>query len=181
MFEIDRFVEECRAAISDDSAAAAVREVVARAVSQPGPVIDALGEPREGGLHKLYQSDDLTILNIVWAPLMSLIPHDHNMWAVVGIYSGREDNMFWRRRGQTVEAAGARALSTGEVTVLGPDIVHSVLNPIEKFTGALHVYGGDFFAPGRSEWDPETLTERPFDIEAARRRFADANARFAGS
>ncbi len=29
---------------------------------------------------------------------------------------------------------------------------------------ALHVYGGDFFAPPHSAWDPETLTERPYDM-----------------
>ena len=52
-------------------------------------------------------------------------------------------------------------------------------NPIVKITAALHVYGGDFFAPGRSEWNPETLEERPFDVEGARRMFREANERFA--
>ena len=179
MFEIERFVEDCRGALSDDGGAKAVREVVARAVSQPGEILDALGEPKQAGLHNLYQSEDLTVLNIVWAPLMSLMPHDHNnIWAVSGIYTGREDNIFWRRRDTTIEAAGARALSTGDVAVLGRDVVHSVLNPIEKLTGALHVYGGDFFAPGRSEWDPEGLQQRPFDMERARRLFDEASARF---
>ena len=41
--------------------------------------------------------DDLTVINFVWAPYMTLLPHNHNMFAVIGIYSGREDNMFWRR------------------------------------------------------------------------------------
>ena len=45
-------------------------------------------------------------------------------------------------------------------------------NPIPKLTAALHVYGGDFFAPaGRSEWDPETLLEEPWDPVRALRRF----------
>jgi hypothetical protein len=43
----------------------------------------------------------------------------------------------------------------------------------------IHVYGGDFFAPPepRCEWDPETLTARPWDIEDTKRLFADAEAR----
>jgi hypothetical protein len=47
-------------------------------------------------------------------------------------------------------------------------------------TRAIHVYGGDFFAPPRprSEWDPETLVERPWDMEDTRRLFAEAEARF---
>jgi hypothetical protein len=46
-------------------------------------------------------------------------------------------------------------------------------------TRAIHVYGGDFFAPPRprSEWDPETLVERPWDIEHTRRLFSEAEAR----
>jgi len=34
-----------------------------------------------------------------------------------------------------------------------------VTNPIGKLTGAVHVYGGDFFAAPRSEWDAETPRE----------------------
>jgi hypothetical protein len=41
------------------------------------------------------------------------------------------------------------------------------------------VYAGDFFDPAhRSEWDPETLSEGPFDPERAVRRFEEANAIF---
>ena len=57
-----------------------------------------LGEPQRAGLHKLNQSTDLTVLNVVWAPMMTMMPHNHQMWAVIGIYTGREDNIFWRRR-----------------------------------------------------------------------------------
>src|SRR5262249_28933649 len=60
---------------------------------------------------------------------------------------------------------------------LGHNIIHSVTNPIPRLTGAIHVYGGDFFKPGkRSEWDPETLLEGPWDPERAERRFEEANA-----
>jgi predicted metal-dependent enzyme (double-stranded beta helix superfamily) len=156
-----------------------VRDVVSRAVSDPSAVIAALGEPQRAGLHKLYQSDDLTVLNVVWAPMMTILPHNHQMWAVIGIYTGREDNIFWRRIPAIpgkVEAAGARALSVGEAEPLGHNIIHSVTNPIPRLTGAIHVYGGDFFNPGRrSEWDPETLMEQPFDPDRAVRRFEEAN------
>jgi hypothetical protein len=44
-----------------------------------------------------------------------------------------------------------------------------------------HVYGGDFFAAHRSDWDPETLHEQPSDGESARRLFEEANRRYAAS
>ena len=111
---------------------------------------------------------------------MTLLPHNHQMWAVIGIYTGREDNIFWRRvqdgKSTKVEAAGARALAPKDAVPLGHDIIHSVTNPIPRFTGAIHVYGGDFFGPvGRSEWDAETLVEQSCDGVRMARRFEEAN------
>jgi predicted metal-dependent enzyme (double-stranded beta helix superfamily) len=177
MFDPDRFVADCRTA-SAGGGGAAVREVLARAVARPADILAALGEPAAAGVQALYRSAELTILNVVWAPLMTIRPHDHNMWAAIGIYTGREDNIFWRRDGDRVAAAGARSLSAGDVEPLGRDIVHSVTNPIEKLTGAIHVYGGDFFAEKRSEWDPETLRRQPYDMARNMRLFHEANARF---
>ena len=185
MFDLDQFIADCRAALAVDKSHEHVREVVARAVSDPSSVLRGLGEPKRAGVHKLYQSNDLTILNVVWAPMMTILPHNHNMWAIIGIYTGREDNIFWRRipgSGGRVEAAGAKALCEKDAEPLGHNIIHSVTNPIPRFTGAIHVYGGDFFNPARrSEWDPETLLEGPLDPERNVRRFEEANAIFAKS
>ena len=181
MFDVERFIADVKTANREGETRKAVRETLARAVADPGAVLAGLGEPTEAGLHRLYQADDLTILNVVWAPLMTLMPHNHNMWALIGIYTGREDNIFWRRREDRVEAAGARALSVKDVEPLGKDVIHSVTNPIERLTGAIHIYGGDFFNARRSEWDPQDLTERRYDVEKNMRLFREANERFAAS
>jgi len=114
---------------------------------------------------------------------MTVAPHSHGMWAVIGIYGGREDNIFWRRRpgvGNRLEGAGACALSVGEAETLDNDVIHSVTNPIARLTGAIHVYGRDFFAAERSEWDPETFTEGRYDSDRMMRRFEQANRRIGG-
>ena len=41
------------------------------------------------------------------------------------------------------------------------DIIHSVTNPLDKLTAGIHVYGGDLFAPAKSQWEGETLLEAP--------------------
>lgn len=178
MFDKDRFIEDCLAAVADGQQA--MREVVNAAVADSGGVIAALGEPQHAGITPLYRSAQLTVLNFAWAPCMSLMPHNHQMYAVIGIYSGREDNVYWRRNESSIEAAGAKSLGVGDVATLGRNIIHSVLNPIEKMTCALHVYGGDFFEPEepRSEWDHETLQEQAWDIERVRSLFGAAEARF---
>ena len=63
-------------------------------MSDPAAILKGLGEPTRGVLKPLYRSEELTILNIVWAPYMTLQPHNHNMWGVIGIYTGREDNII---------------------------------------------------------------------------------------
>jgi predicted metal-dependent enzyme (double-stranded beta helix superfamily) len=180
MFDPDRFIEDCRSAVAEDPSHKAVREVVARAVSAPANVLKALGEPKRADVQTLYHSNTLTILNITWAPWMTILPHNHNMWAVIGIYTGREDNIFWRRlpeaRDGRLEAAGAKALCERDVVPLGRDIIHSVTNPIPRLTGAIHCYGGDFFDPShRSQWDPDTLVETPYDMARTREIFEAAN------
>ena len=180
-FDVERFVDDLERANRESEPQAAVDRVIARAVSEPGRVIEGLGEPSVAGLHTLHHSADLTVLNVVWAPLMILMPHNHEMWASIGIYTGREDNILWQRKGAVVEAVGAASLSEKEVFPLPEDAIHSVNNPIRRLTGAIHVYGGDFFGvEGRSEWDPETLSEKPLDLDAARERFRDASERFQG-
>lgn len=181
-FDTGTFIEDCRKAIGAPNAHKAVHEIVARAVSEPAAVIKTLGKPAAGGIKKIYHSPDLTILNIIWAPKMTIFPHNHSMWAVIGIYGGREDNIFWKRvpgnsEGR-VEAAAAKSLSDGDAVMLGPDIIHSVTNPIPRMTGALHVYGGDFFNASRLEWDPETLNEQPCDVARLVKQFEDENRRW---
>jgi predicted metal-dependent enzyme (double-stranded beta helix superfamily) len=183
MFNLDQFVIDCREALKTDTSHKSVREVVARAVSEPSSVLKALGEPERAEMQTLYRASDLTILNVIWAPWMNLLPHNHQMWAVIGIYTGREDNIFWRRVAGSptgeVEAAGARALREKDAEPLGRDIIHSVTNPIPRLTGAIHVYGGDFFGVPRSEWDAESLREQQCDGSKMARRFEEANARLA--
>ncbi len=186
MFQKDRFIEDCKLAVCEGQKA--VRELVLEAVADPSGIVSELGEPTKAGVYPLYHADDLTVINFVWAPCMTLLPHNHNMFAVIGIYSGREDNMFWRRiddgadldTSPGIEAAGADSMGPGRVATMGRDIIHSVANPITKLTSAIHVYGGDFFNPPdpRSQWNHETLVEQPWDMDTTRAVFRQAEIRY---
>ena len=108
---------------------------------------------------------------------MNLMPHNHLMWANIGIYTGREDNIFWKRTANGIRAFGAEALFSRDVASLPKDAVHSVTNPLLRFTGGIHIYGGDFFNTARSQWDPESLEEEPSDGEVIRNIFRRENER----
>jgi predicted metal-dependent enzyme (double-stranded beta helix superfamily) len=183
MFDLDRFKADCCAAVAERTALQAIREVVARAVGDPAAVLKAVGEPVRSEVQTLHRSPDLTILNVIWGPWMTVMPHNHEMWAVIGIYTGREDNILWRRLPAAtdgrIEAAGAKALSERDALPLGYDIIHSVTNPIRRLTGAIHVYGGDFFSVPRKEWDPERLIEQPYDVHKTLQLFEESNRVYA--
>jgi predicted metal-dependent enzyme (double-stranded beta helix superfamily) len=181
MFDLDQLVADCRTARSDIQPSLAVRDVVKRAVSEPATAADAL-RPVQGGLTLLYHDDDLTIINVVWTPHMAIYPHDHRMWAVIGIYAGQEDNAFFRRAAPgapTLTEIGGKQLFESDVAVLGDDTIHRVHNPRDTLTAAIHVYGGDFVNQPRSQWGPGRREERPFDLAEARQQFVDANAAWA--
>jgi predicted metal-dependent enzyme (double-stranded beta helix superfamily) len=173
-FDPDTFVADCEAAVRESQPALAVRDVLDRALADAPAVETALARD-EGGLESLHVSDELTVLNVVWAPGMRLFPHDHRMWAAIGIYGGTEDNEFFRRDGDSVRASGRTVAEVGDVLLLGDDAIHAVSNPTKRLTGAIHVYGGNFFTEPRSEWDPVTLVEAPYDVTHAERAFAEAN------
>jgi predicted metal-dependent enzyme (double-stranded beta helix superfamily) len=178
MFDLDTLLDDCKLAVRETDGQKAVREILIRTLEQPGSVAESLGK-QEGGIQVLYQSTDLTVLNVLWAPRMFVPPHDHRVWAVIGIYGGVESNAFFRRRETGIERAGGREISERDVLGLGMDAIHSVKNPERVFTGAIHVYGGDFLNIPRSQWDPDTLIEQPYDLEYIRGEFARANEAWA--
>ena len=181
VFSADGFIADCRAALQSSAPGLAIKEIARRAVSDPAAVMRALGAPARAELVPLYQSAELTILNVVYAPGMSILPHDHRMWAVIAVYEGREDNAFFKRMAGGLVAAGEKHLDAGDAVLLSARTIHAVTNPLARPTGALQVYGGDFFKVARSEFDPATLEERPFDIERAKAVFLAANEKHPAS
>ena len=84
VFDLERFVENCRSAVAETDGPRLVRELVAEAVSEQAAIATTLGEPAQAGIRTLHRASDLTILDFTWAPWMSFKPHDHHMWAVIG-------------------------------------------------------------------------------------------------
>jgi predicted metal-dependent enzyme (double-stranded beta helix superfamily) len=171
VFDKDEFVTECLAAVRDgDRAHRAVKEIVERTVAVPSQIESEVGDVADGPMMTIWhRSDELTVLHIVWPPEVDLFAHDHNMWAVIGVYGGREDNQFYRRLDNgSVEPHTGKTITSSEVLALGSEVVHSVANPTREWTAALHVYGGEFFTTPRTMWSKDTHQPMVFDSEVLR-------------
>ena len=132
MFDVARFIAECEAAMTNDEGREAVRDVLMASIANPAGIVSALGEPRLAGDQVLHRSPRLTILHIVWPPSFTQTPHNHHVWAEIGVYRGREDNIFWKRcvpgSKWSIEVVGAASLCAGSCHSLDSDVSHSVTN-----------------------------------------------------
>jgi predicted metal-dependent enzyme (double-stranded beta helix superfamily) len=175
---VDDIVARCRGALGEHTPVLAVRDVLSELIADASALDRAVGPVELGGITALHNDADLTILRVAWTPGMALNPHEHRMWAVIGMYGGQEDNAFYRRAPGGLEPAGGREIRARDVLMLGHDVIHSVANTRGEFAVALHVYGGDFFTGERSEWTFDTHEERPRDLANTQRLFDEANARW---
>lgn len=169
MFDLKRFIEDCRG-----KSASGVKQAVEEALHDPVAVKMALNaalagrDLSRGGLANFicYRLPTLTVLKAVTPPKYKTPPHNHNMWAVIGTYEGQENNTFYRRDGKGLEKAGGKDMKTGDVVALGEDAIHAIANPLDRPSGAIHVYGGDLLDfSNRSTWNPFTFEEHPYDIK----------------
>ncbi|MEL7546475.1 MAG: cysteine dioxygenase family protein [Pseudomonadota bacterium] len=139
----------------------AVRTALANAIAAWGGPPPWIENTASGEFSVVYRDRDLTIMNIIWPPGVITEPHNHNSWAVIGIYQGREDNLLWQRDEDGIKPAGALTLAAGDTYAMDRNAIHTAFNPSDQMTGALHVYEGDFLETEKSEWDPITHQERP--------------------
>ncbi len=96
---------------------------------------------------------------------MTIMPHDHRMWAVIGIYTGGEDNMFWRLSASRATGRGGRCAPAGRRRLpLGRDIVHSVTNPIRRRPGRSTSTAATS-SPCRAASGTGDTRERPYDVD----------------
>jgi predicted metal-dependent enzyme (double-stranded beta helix superfamily) len=176
VFDIDEFIASCRVAVTESEPRLAIKEVLEQALEHPDDIARAL-PPTRAEIVPLHVEPDLTVLKVVWAPGMFFRPHDHLMWAAIGLYGGQEDNSFFRRSADGLTPSGGKELRTRDIALLGDDTIHAVRNPLRSLTGAIHIYGGDL--PGRadrSEWDETTYDRVPYDFERTVRYFEEANS-----
>lgn len=178
-FDIDEFVRECLQAWETEGADA-VKDVLDRTLGRGcAPVRECFGDPREAHLQVLYPGPELVIENMVWAPGMSYPAHNHNTPVMTGVYAGLEVNDFYRaqsRAGGRLQRTRTVDINEGEVVLMAHDAIHRIANPNRRsFTGAFHIYMGDYLHSSRSIWYPDEASETQASFALTKDIFAAAN------
>ena len=90
MFDLGQFVTECRMAASCQGPAS-VLEIMRQVVADPEAIksaVSALSPSASVADAILHRAEDVLVFNATLPPLLTSPPHDHTMWAVIGIYEG---------------------------------------------------------------------------------------------
>ena len=171
------FVDTCKQAVQGDDPRATIHTAMQELFADPAAlaaVIPAFTADniatsprglRLGGEALLHQADDLSVMVLGSLPGVIQPPHDHEMVAIIGVFEGCEEQRFWARTDNGIEAVAGRLLEAGEVMVLGERAIHAISAPEHQDARAIHVYLGNISGVDRSVFDPETLEEHPFESD----------------
>lgn len=166
---LNAFIERCKLALQDPDPQASVEAIMQEALGDPALRQDVAARKGLTPADDLYayRTQDLTVLAAALPPGFRAEPHNHNLWSVVGVCDGQEDNEFF-------EVQDGKLTCTRRETVTGPgilsnpaDVIHAIHNPLDTPLIAVHVYGGDLLETPRSTWDRETHEELQFTWEKA--------------
>lgn len=174
--DLNELIEACRDVAGGDTPTRDVGELVADFLHQPD-ISGLLGDGDRSTYQALYRGEDILVLHGVVPPTPAPVaPHDHRMWAVIGVYQGLEQNeLFVRNDGGGLDTVDRFTVAAGEVRTLDPSTIHSVQASGDRYLGAIHVYGGDLFGTPRSTWIDDA--ERPLDESALPAFFAGLRRR----
>jgi predicted metal-dependent enzyme (double-stranded beta helix superfamily) len=153
-FNLDKFIEQLRAAARGNEAKAAVRALMHDAFQQPEAIRTAMPE-YEGDDEILFEDDTVSIWFVRFPPGVHVPPHDHQTTATIGVYEGAEDNHFYLREPGRLVHKSSRRVCPGDVIALKPDGIHSVEAAEGKPCCGIHVYLAALTTIERSlfDWD----------------------------
>ena len=158
-------IDECVSALQADDPQAAIGAILDAAAKDPATAEAISGRTQFANLGDLaiYRSESLTLLAGALPAGFKAGPHNHNLWSVVSVCSGQEDNDFFVRDGDGLKQVGSTSVAAPGVLANDADVIHAICNPLDAPLVVLHAYGGDLFGVDRSNWDAETHEEVPFD------------------
>ncbi len=165
------FINECHAVLQQPNPGEAVRQLVLREIRSGDALQKALEPFNDGGNVSqrmfgclVHLDKNLTIMKLKSVPHLRIAPHTHDMWAVIGCYSGTEFNTLYRETATGIEEIEQVRIESPDAILLSTDAIHSVHNPNPTSGCSIHIYGGDIMAIDNTMWDPFTFKKAVLDV-----------------
>ncbi len=174
-FSYSDFVKDARAAATSEHPTKAVRALLEETIKNP----ELAAEKFRGGGEvevQLFEDDTVSIWSCCFRPEFVMPPHEHKMDVHIGVVSGGEKNIMFRREGGSLKHVSTKVVNPGEVLSLGADGIHAVTADGGKPSHALHVYLGPLMQVKRDLFDWQSGEPVDFtmeNFEAMKRRPAE--------
>lgn len=179
-YSVEQYVSDIRKITAEETDTSMItkriKPLALKLVNTPGWMKEeyrGVDEKQGFGVHLLHEeaNHDLAVFVLTWMPDRGTKPHNHLTWAVVAGIEGEEYEIEWERVDDgskpgyaELRKTGDATIKAGEVSACTPNAIHSVWNTGKTLSISLHTYGRHINHTGRSEFDPEAKTERPFNV-----------------
>jgi predicted metal-dependent enzyme (double-stranded beta helix superfamily) len=165
MASVAELVARCLAAARTDHPIDAVRDVLQDVVARPA-LWQAMFEREvhqtdHRGISELHEDARLTITHVALDPDFVSGVHDHGIPALIAVYSGQEDNTFYRLADGVPVADRHTAVVAPDILFMATEDIHHIENRLAEPLRAVHIYFGSLPNAVRSAWNMETGERMP--------------------
>lgn len=151
--ELDRLVARLRESALQENPASAVKAVLQDTLRDADQFKQTMPTFEENDVI-LFEDQSVSIWHCHFDPGHTVPPHDHQMTAVIEVYSGVERNSFFELDELSgLTQVGERELQAGQMLQIASKAIHSVACPGEEPCLGIHVYLGCLTEVDRSLFD----------------------------
>lgn len=151
-FSYDDFVAAARVAACAENPNDAVKSLLATTLADPDLKASGLPHHDEDEI-LLFEDETVSIWSCQFDPKFVMPPHEHKMHVHIGVVSGYEKNIMFRRDDNKLTHIVTKIVNPGEVLSIGPDGLHAVSASGNDHSHALHVYLGPLTKVKRDLFD----------------------------
>lgn len=163
-FNYNRFVEKMRIAARSKTPTKFVRQELATTLASDELQTLGLPEQTEDEIH-LFEDDTVSIWSCRFDPEFAMPPHEHKMEVHIGVVSGIEKNIMFRRENNSLEYVKSVNVNAGDILSIGADALHAVTAHGPEHSHALHVYLGPLTKVKRDLFDWTTGAAIDFTMD----------------
>ena len=180
---LDQYVNDLRAITAKENDPVKITDLVAplakKPLNRPGGFAPntVSATLSKGSAFTCFTKSLTTIWRFFWfrgCRTRGTTPHNHKTWAVVVGMEGEEKEISYDRLDDSatpgyadLKRGGEQVITAGEITRCYPEHIHSVWNVEKNVSMSLHTYGRHINYTGRSEFDVERKSEKPYVLKVA--------------
>ena len=164
-FKLDVFVEQLKAASTEDDAYSKVRQLMDATFAHVDVIARDIPE-LPGDDKVLYEDEHISIWYVHFVPELVVPPHDHQTQVAIGIIRGSERNYLFRQHENSLQLTGTAELNPGDTFYLGPKAIHAATACSTTPCNGIHVYMAPLTKIQRSLFDWDTGAACSFDDDS---------------